>query len=276
MLSPKLIHMAMLAVFAWPGLHCQTPGAADKADFVYENEYGSIRILPNDKDWRRVIYANNSGDTFDTLLTVNPKMTLVPQDSAFPFLSLRWGGVEWNANRAYIREFSGLAFLAQFVHIERMYERPFYRTGQPVTVRGKITRDRNGAQVDGIYLDGYTGAESGYVIARGTVRKEPYPRGFYAADDSLQRILADDSQVHYCLVMENGRLEKPAVRRMTGYARNVNGQAHFLWEFADSESYRLEGRKPWTPEEEHRIITVEGILVQDFSGSVLWDWKIIE
>ena len=53
-LSPKHFHTAVLAR---PGLYCQTPGVADKADFVYENEYGSICILPNNKDRCRVICA---------------------------------------------------------------------------------------------------------------------------------------------------------------------------------------------------------------------------
>eukprot|EP01034_Spumella_vulgaris_P045182 gene45182-56265_t len=175
---------------------------------------------------------------------------------------LRMGGVEWNANYARIWEFSSLAFLAQYIRIEQMYERAFFRTGEPITVSGYMTNGKGGAQIDGIYLNGFTGSEFRYATVHGTVHKEPYPREYYSTADSPQGMFSDN-KIHYRLVMENYEIEKLQVQRMTGHTLNVDGHAHFVWEFADSESYRLDGREVWTKEEEHQKITLEGILVQD-------------
>lgn len=276
-MHPKFIHSMVFAVLALSMLHCQNPmaGKPGPEAYLYENEYGSIHILPKNKTHKRVIYRNNNGDKLDTLLEINRKMTLVPQDSAFPFLGLRMGGVEWNANYARIWEFSSLAFLAQYIRIEQMYERRFFRTGEPITVTGHITQGKGGVQIDGIYLKNYSGNEFRFATVHGTVHKEPYPREYYSTDD-LPQGLFSDSTVHYQLVMDNYTIEKLQVQRMTGYTLNVGGQAHFVWEFADSESYRLEGRVPWTQEEEHQKITVEGVLLQNETGSVLKDWKMVK
>lgn len=275
-MPPKFIHTALLVVFALLAARCQNSGSGKKPDraYVYENEYGSIRILPKNNTHKRVIYANNTGETLDTLLEINRKMNWVSPDSAYPFLGLKMGGVEWNADYARIHEFSSIAFLGQYVPIEQMYERRFFRTDTPITVSGYLTRSKAGTQIDGIYLKNAGHTELRFATVHGTVRKEPYPRAYYSTDDSPQGMFSDN-RVHYRLLMENYVVEQLPVQRLTGHALNVGGQAHFVWEFADSESYRLEGHAPWTKEEEHKKITVEGVLFQDHQESVLKDWKVV-
>lgn len=275
-MSPKFIHTALWVVFALSVTRCQNAGSGKNPDpvYVYENEYGSIRILPKNSTHKRVIYANNNGETLDTLLEIDRNMDWVSPDSAYPFLGLKMGGVEWNAEYARIHEFSGLAFLGQYVPIEQMYERRFFRTDTPITVSGYLTRGKAGTQIDGIYLKNAEPTELRFATVHGAVKKEPYPRAYYSTDDSPQGMFSDN-QVHYRLVMENYVIGQPTVQRLTGRALNVGGQAHLVWDFADSESYRLEGRAPWTKEDEHKKITVEGVLFQDREGSVLKDWKVV-
>src|SRR5687768_14976193 len=68
-MPPNFIHTALLVVFALLAARCQNPGPGKNPDraYVYENEYGSIRILPKNSTHKRVIYANNTGETLDTL-----------------------------------------------------------------------------------------------------------------------------------------------------------------------------------------------------------------
>lgn len=139
----------------------------------------------------------------------------------------------------------------------------FFRTGVPITVSGYISPGNGGPQIDGIYLNNYTANEFRFATVHGTVRKEPYPQ-------------AGDNKQAYRLLMEKYEVVPLTMQRMTGYTLTVNGQAHFVWDYAGSESYRLEGREPWTLAEEHKKITIEGILWQDQAGSVLKQWKIIE
>ena len=62
-----------------------------------------------------------------------------------------------------------------------------------------------------------------------------------------------------------------------GRAQMQKGQALFIPEFADSESFFLKGLKKWEKNYLNKTLTVEGILVQFVEGkSMILDWKIIE
>jgi hypothetical protein len=62
-----------------------------------------------------------------------------------------------------------------------------------------------------------------------------------------------------------------------GTAVMSEGKAMFIWDFADSEAYYLDGLQAWDSRYLNKKIRVEGVLVQFIDGkSVIKDWKIIE
>lgn len=66
-------------------------------------------------------------------------------------------------------------------------------------------------------------------------------------------------------------------RIFTGSTQMSQGKALFIYDFADSEPYYLDGVTNWDSNHLNRKLTVEGILVQFIDGkSVIKDWKIIE
>lgn len=63
----------------------------------------------------------------------------------------------------------------------------------------------------------------------------------------------------------------------TGTAQESNGEAIFIWDFADSEAFNLYGMKLWDKKYLNKKINIEGILIQYIDNkSVIIDWKIIE
>ena len=69
-------------------------------------------------------------------------------------------------------------------------------------------------------------------------------------------------------------------RTFVGTAIISDSKPLFVWEFADSEAFYLDGLKSWDNKYLNKTITVEGILTQYidgvYSGSVIKDWKIID
>jgi hypothetical protein len=62
----------------------------------------------------------------------------------------------------------------------------------------------------------------------------------------------------------------------TGRTTNLNGEAAFIWDFAYSEAYYLEGLDKWDSLSVNKKIKIEGELVQFIEGkSVLRNWKIL-
>jgi len=61
-----------------------------------------------------------------------------------------------------------------------------------------------------------------------------------------------------------------------GYAFTINGEAHFIWDFADSQSFILEGLTTWTEKHNNKKITVRGALVFENDISILKNWIILE
>ncbi len=62
-----------------------------------------------------------------------------------------------------------------------------------------------------------------------------------------------------------------------GTAAMNDGKAMFIWDFANSEAYYLDGVESWDSKYLDKKITVEGVLVQFIDGkSVIKDWKIID
>ena len=61
-----------------------------------------------------------------------------------------------------------------------------------------------------------------------------------------------------------------------GRAVMNNGKAMFIWDFADSEIYYLDGLAKWDEIYLNKKITIEGDLIQDNGKSIIKNWKIIE
>jgi hypothetical protein len=61
----------------------------------------------------------------------------------------------------------------------------------------------------------------------------------------------------------------------TGHAVMNNGEAIFIWDFADSEPYYLDGLTKWDEKYLDKKITIEGELVQENAKSIIKNWRII-
>jgi len=62
-----------------------------------------------------------------------------------------------------------------------------------------------------------------------------------------------------------------------GTAAMNDGQAMFIYDFALSEAFYLDGLTSWDNKYLNKKITIEGVLIQFIDGkSVIKDWKIIE
>lgn len=66
-------------------------------------------------------------------------------------------------------------------------------------------------------------------------------------------------------------------RTFVGTAMVSDDKPLFIWDFADSESFYLDGLKSWDNKYLNKKITVEGVLIQNSVGeSVIKDWEIID
>ncbi len=107
--------------------------AKDKTDSinqkqVYCNNSGDSIVLNqlNDSVMQTVFY-NSSGDVFDTTMQIVKEFDLRMHDDTIPFLKFHYGGLERYGDSLMICEYSSFTFLAQFVRLDSMYERPFFR-----------------------------------------------------------------------------------------------------------------------------------------------------
>jgi hypothetical protein len=69
-------------------------------------------------------------------------------------------------------------------------------------------------------------------------------------------------------------------RTFVGTAIMSDGKAMFIWDFADSQAFYLDGLHSWDEKYLNRKIAVEGVLTEYidgvYSGPVLTNWRIIE
>jgi hypothetical protein len=61
-----------------------------------------------------------------------------------------------------------------------------------------------------------------------------------------------------------------------GRAVNLNGRASFIWDFADSESFLVEGVEIWDEKYLNKKLSIQGILKQYYYGAVITNSKIIK
>lgn len=247
---------------------------------IYANEYGQIELIEMNDTSMRTIFSNNNNVVFDTVMKINYNSLLLPKDS-FPLLQLRTSGVKIFENRLEVHDFAGPAYLQMYTNIEHIYDRPFYKINEKITIADEIKNPKGGRRIDGIYLfenSEYTDEYSNeFVHLTGIVTKEKYPREYYSAPDGPQGMFGDTTEIHYRLVVKDYTIEVIKKESMTGTTMNINEQAAFIWDYADSEAYYLDGHDAWTEKELHKKITIEGVLVQFIDGkSVIKAWRIIE
>ena len=77
------------------------------------------------------------------------------------------------------------------------------------------------------------------------------------------------------LITEMGYVTESGMRTFEGSAIMSDGRALFVWDFADSEAFYLDGVSTWDEKYLNKKIRVEGQLFQFIDGkSVIKNWKI--
>ncbi|MEA1874919.1 MAG: hypothetical protein U9N51_10915 [Bacteroidota bacterium] len=242
---------------------------------LYANEYGEVRLIRQNDTIMRTIFKNNDGDVFDTLMRINYNFKLKQRQTTLRFLQLNWGGLELQEECLYIREYSNFQYLAQFIQIKDMYTRAFYKINEKVTITGEVRFGKGGGTINGIYLINYRKKADKYLSIEGLIKKEKYPIAYYSTEESPQGMFSDTNIVHYRLFMEDYEIKELPKQIFKGTTINNNEQAAFIWEFADSEIYFFDNKKPWEESELNKKIKIEAVLIQDAVGkSILKNWKI--
>jgi hypothetical protein len=246
------------------------------SESVYANEYGKILLSEINDSTMRTVFYNNEKMVFDTLMKINYDFRLL-QNDGFPFLHLRTGGIKMHENRLEIHDFGGPTYMAVYADIENIYERPFYKVNDTVVIHDLITHPKGGEMIQGIYILPNTGIQNEFATMKGIITKEKYKREYYSTADGPQGMFSDTAQVYYRLVIKPIDAKILPRQILTGRTMNINGSAAFIWDFADSEAYYLDGHQPWNEKELDKKITIEGVLVQFEDGkSVLKNWQIVE
>ncbi|NJO88875.1 MAG: hypothetical protein HC831_07895 [Chloroflexia bacterium] len=258
---------------------CSGQNRKNSMDFsgIYANEYGEISLKKLDSLKTSVSFKNNKLEVFDTLMFADYDFDMVKNSDSIPFLSFNIkAGIEPHPECLYVHEFSAGIYLSRFIWIEEMFVRPFYKIMEPVELKGEIKFSKRGATIDGIYLENYQ-SEQGYFKVTGTIVKEKYPKAYYSTSESPQGMFSDTNIIHYRLIMRDYVVSKPERQRFKGRLTNNFGKAAFVWEFADSEVYYLEGKDIWSEEMVGKEVVIEAVLVQTRkSAGILKKWRIIE
>ncbi|MBD3636938.1 MAG: hypothetical protein HUJ25_06295 [Crocinitomicaceae bacterium] len=284
-----LIHISLFTLFACGGQEAPhsnnevvennlTQFTPKQGGDLYANEYGEIELVRVNDSIMRTIFRNNKNDEFDTLMKILPNFPLYKSKDSLPFLSLGGRGIQMSEYYLEVMEFTSLLFIDQFIQIEHMYDRPFFKLGSEVKLEGDVSRGK-GRTVNEIWFEkgDVEGYNLDYAIVYGVLHKEPYPRSYYSTAESPQGMFAEGSGPHYRLIFEDADFEAPPLTVFEGYPVNTSsGQAAIAWEFADSEAYIIEGHEPWTEKDLSKKIAVKGYLVQNRHGSYLKNWEIIE
>ncbi len=245
-------------------------------EIIYANEYGEIRLTELDDSTMRTVFYNNEEKVFDTLMKIDHDFSLLPNDG-FPFLHLRTGGIKMRENRLEIHDFAGPAYMAMYVDIENIYDRPFYKLNDTIVINDLVKHQKGGELIKGMYISADTDLPTDFVSIKGIATKEKYPREYYSTADGPQGMFSDTTKIYYRLVIKPIEVKTIPRQTMTGRTMNIDGRAAFIWDFADSEAYYLDQHKPWSENELDKKITIDAVLVQFEDGkSVLKNWQIIE
>ncbi|MBI3133691.1 MAG: hypothetical protein HYZ14_03355 [Bacteroidetes bacterium] len=275
------MHIAFLGILA-TGTSCANESDYGNAGIkkaetsIYANEYGEIRLTQINNTEMQAVFFDNEKEVFDTLMSIDSDFKLLP-DQDLPFLKLQTGGIQMYDNRLEIHDFTGPAYMAMYTGMNHIYDKPFYKLNDTVTIKDNVTHPKGGEQIAGLYVIPNSGYQNEFVELTGIITKEKYPREYYSTPDSPQGMFSDTTQIYYRLVIKPISVNPVKKQVYEGRTMNINGQAAFIWDFADSEAYYLDNHAPWTEEDLDKKITIEAVLVQFIDGkSVLKSWKIID
>lgn len=258
-------------------INCGSAHKNIKSDWTYVNEYGEVRLIPKNDSDMRVITTNNEGFVFDTVFQIKKTTTLIRINDTLPFLALGGSGIEWHADYLRLHDFLNPAYMSMYTKIKNVYERPFYRTNKKITVAGHLTRVKPDVTLNGFHLNPNEPLTDDWVELQGTVGKEKYPLSYYSSDENEQAMFGDKNEVHYRLVMKDYQIKPIPKTLYTGHTANINGEAAFVSDLADSEAYYLYNAKAWAETELNKKIRINAVLVQFIDGkSVLKNWEILE
>lgn len=246
------------------------------SETIYANEYGEIHLSEINDSTMHTVFYNNEKMVFDTLMKIDHNFKLLENDG-FPFLHLRTGGIKMRENRLEIHDFAGPAYMAMYVDIENIYDRPFYKLNDTVVINDLVKHPKGGEMINGIYIIPNADLQDEFVSMQGIIIKEKYPREYYSTSDGPQGMFSDTTKVYYRLVIKPIEVKTLPRQTFTGRTMNIDCRAAFIWDFADSESYYLDNHQPWNEGELDKKITIDAVLVQFEDGkSVLKNWQIIE
>jgi hypothetical protein len=244
---------------------------------IYANEYGQIEIIPLNDTLCQTIFSNNEGVTLDTTLTVKNDSHNISSFIHMPtpedkWISIGTSGILWNENSLEVMELSGALKLPYRTRIREIHDRPFYRLGKEVELKGNLVNSKDGVYLNGIYIEQLMIAsyDDGYYEAKGTLKRETYDKAYYSTDESPQGKLGSDTTVvYYRMVMQDVKLNKPTSTLYRGTKVNSSNKAGIAWELADSEVYLLWGKDDLWPENElGETIELKGVYV--FERGISW------
>jgi len=246
------------------------------SETIYANEYGKIHLSEINDSTMRTVFYDNEKMVFDTLMKIDHQFSLLQKDG-LPFLHLRTGGIKICENRLEIHDFAGPAYMAMYVDIENIYDRPFYKVNDTIVINDLVMHPKGGEMIQGIYITPTSGLQNEVVSMKGIVTKEKYPREYYSTSDGPQGMFSDTTKTYYRLVIKPIEVKALPRERMTGRTMNIEGRAAFIWDLADSEAYYLDQQQPWDEKELDKKITIEGVLIQFEDGrSVLKNWMYVD
>jgi len=244
---------------------------------IYVNEYGKVELVQvNDTLWQ-TIFTNKDGYEFDTTMASDQRRSYLKfRDSNAVFLPYSWGGVDFTESELWVTEHSSYGKLGSEAKMFEMYERPFYRTGNKISIQASVHHEKDGPKVNGMYVSNDSNIEDGFYNVTGIIKKEKYPTAYYSTDESPQGKLGDDTtKIFYRLILENATFEKPELTVYGGSKVNSGNQAAFAWNLADSQAFYVNGETAWPDNEVGEPILIEAYLHHaPHGGSILQNWEI--
>lgn len=243
---------------------------------IYVNEHGQITLNKLNDSIMQVRFENNKGNTFDTVMEIASKENYKLAYGYYPFLKWHWGGIQMHEYTLQVIEFSSMAYINQYIQIENIYTRPFYKIGDTIQLSGLIERSKGDLLLNSMYLSDKNFSQGDFIQSSGIVKKEKYPRAYYSTPESPQGMFGDTNVVHYRLIFEPITSKKIEKQVFTGTLMNNENDAAFIYDFADSEIFYVDSIQSWNESEINKHVTIEGYLVQFENGrSVIKSWNII-
>ena len=243
----------------------ETSEAIEKGT-LYVNEYGKIRLIDINDTLMQTTFENNDGFVFDTLMTIRRNFDMVESPDSLPFLQLGMSGIQLCNGHVDVYDFGGMALMGMYTKIPQVYERPFFKSGEAVTLTGKLINNGERSTFCEMISDSLFPIMDGIYKITGFVNRQQI--------DSTSSNDGSNSKF-YALHFQAEVIEDKISDLFQGYPINLaNGKAAIAWEFADSEAYILDGHQPWTNEELERPITVTGNHEHTEDGTYIRNWEV--